>query len=225
MANININLGRFLDVGQHVYDGSPNHLFHNDLMIPTPQRFLGGLFLSKSRLSEGKENLGPFVFLSFIMILWIHKRKMKICQLWVLHLHLRNNLLIRVQPGMTKRSHHNKMKVGAIGITKQKTSRQLVNLSNILALILPGTPVKKRDGKTILFNPERRQSARLRASSESYLEQDPRMGIGKPRGMSAKKLKELMGVNMCGLSLDEVAKGKLGGDKMEKLPRPAEDDE
>lgn len=38
MANININLGRFLDVGQHVYDGSPNHLFHNDLMIPTPQR-------------------------------------------------------------------------------------------------------------------------------------------------------------------------------------------
>uniref|UniRef100_A0A0D9Y9F3 Uncharacterized protein n=1 Tax=Oryza glumipatula TaxID=40148 RepID=A0A0D9Y9F3_9ORYZ len=78
------------------------------------------------------------------------------------------------------------------------------------------------------------------------------MGIGKPRGMSAKKLKELvesdfdcdfysdvdssssycsilflqkMGVNMCGLSPDEVAEGKLGGDKMEKLPRPAEDDE
>uniref|UniRef100_A0A0D3EPG1 DUF7597 domain-containing protein n=1 Tax=Oryza barthii TaxID=65489 RepID=A0A0D3EPG1_9ORYZ len=206
MANININLGRFLDVGQHVYDGSPNHLFHDDLMIPTPQRstltrdtlveafgfhyngvnvvkfrnhdrgsnwraayvdrvgwimFLGCPldFHTTSYISRGVGLFGWLDYWQEVDIIpdkvmmraffddvprrivfkqiptqrgqgesWTFCRKMKICQLWVLHLHLRNNLLIRVQPGMTKRSHHSKMKVGAIGITKQKTSRQLVNL-------------------------------------------------------------------------------------------------
>uniref|UniRef100_A0A0D3H546 Uncharacterized protein n=1 Tax=Oryza barthii TaxID=65489 RepID=A0A0D3H546_9ORYZ len=82
------------------------------------------------------------------------------------------------------------------------------------------------------------------------------MGIGKPRGKSAKKLKyslsasdfhsdldedclstsdsspsdcsisllQKLGVEICGLSPQEVEEATLGGARKKKLPRPSEED-
>uniref|UniRef100_A0A0E0BTV3 Uncharacterized protein n=1 Tax=Oryza glumipatula TaxID=40148 RepID=A0A0E0BTV3_9ORYZ len=105
-------------------------------------------------------------------------------------------------------------------------------------LQIPMAPVKKTDGKTTLYNPTRRQSSRLLIANQE-LKFDHRMGIGKPRGKSAKKLKELaysspsdcslsllqkMGVDLCGLNPEDVAESSLGGEKWKKLPQPNMDD-
>uniref|UniRef100_A0A0E0P5T0 Uncharacterized protein n=1 Tax=Oryza rufipogon TaxID=4529 RepID=A0A0E0P5T0_ORYRU len=91
--------------------------------------------------------------------------------------------------------------------------------------VLPKAPIKKRDGKTLLYNPYRRQSARLQQNKEeAELQVDPRMDIGKPRGKSAKKLKELaglqMGVDMCGLTPEEEVESSMGSERRKKMPRP-----
>uniref|UniRef100_A0A0D3GGP1 Uncharacterized protein n=1 Tax=Oryza barthii TaxID=65489 RepID=A0A0D3GGP1_9ORYZ len=86
-------------------------------------------------------------------------------------------------------------------------------------------------------------SSRL-LNANQELKFDHQMGIGKPRGKSAKKLKELaddinsdsspsdcslsllqkMGVDLCGLNPKDVAESSLGGEKRKKLPRPNMDD-
>uniref|UniRef100_A0A0E0MKP0 NB-ARC domain-containing protein n=1 Tax=Oryza punctata TaxID=4537 RepID=A0A0E0MKP0_ORYPU len=126
-----------------------------------------------------------------------------------------------------------------------------------VALLLPKALVKKRDGKTVLYDPARRQSSRLRASSADcldYLGESLRKKLKELAGISnvlsfgsvlkesdfesdihsetdsspsdcSISLLQKMGVQICGLSPEEVAEGKLGGDKLYLVPRPAEEDD
>uniref|UniRef100_A0A0E0MMG7 Uncharacterized protein n=1 Tax=Oryza punctata TaxID=4537 RepID=A0A0E0MMG7_ORYPU len=203
MVNIVFNLGRFLDAGQHVQDGSPNRLPRADTMFSNPQ--------------PQDEDLSP----------------------------------VGVAPpppgppplqGPVWDDNNNQQQEDAGEEVDEQPSSPIASSS--VALVLPNAPVKKRDGKT-----QGDKEFEMRASSADWLDMDPRIGIGKPRGKSGKKLKELagisnvlssgsvlkesdfesdihsetdsspsdsfisllqkMGVQMCGLSL-EVAKGKLG---------------
>uniref|UniRef100_A0A0D9WPK2 Uncharacterized protein n=1 Tax=Leersia perrieri TaxID=77586 RepID=A0A0D9WPK2_9ORYZ len=122
-------------------------------------------------------------------------------------------------------------------------------------LLLPKAPVKKRDGKTVLYCPYRRQSSWLQHNKHDLdLQVDPRMGIGNQGEGLQKSSKNLqksdfigssfddvnydssssdcfvsllqkMGVDMCGLSIDDVAEFNLGVCRRRKIPRPSMDDQ
>lgn len=51
---------------------------------------------------------------------------------------------------------------------------------------------KKKKGKTVvIMDTDRRRSSRINKLTEGYMSPDPKLGIGKPRGKSAKRLKLL----------------------------------
>lgn len=51
---------------------------------------------------------------------------------------------------------------------------------------------KKKKGKTVVIvDTDRRRSSRINKLTEGYMSPDPNLGIGKPRGKSAKRLKLL----------------------------------
>lgn len=60
---------------------------------------------------------------------------------------------------------------------------------------LPPKPKRKKSGKVVLVDSDRRRSARINKINDGYMSPDPKLGVGKPRGKtkakSTKRLKAL----------------------------------
>ncbi|EEC78869.1 hypothetical protein OsI_19226 [Oryza sativa Indica Group] len=80
-----------------------------------------------------------------------------------------------------------------------------------IEISLPPSPRKRGKKRTPFVDSQVRRSGRLLALRDGFkniLQEDPNMGVGKPRGKAVKKLKQLaekIGSEMCGTSLEEVS--------------------